>query len=220
MNGGYFMPYNPINTQPVDTGPPKNPNIYLRCKEYTTEEDCYLDWQDNCFWNIDLSEPGCRFYVPTGAEGEPADLSDCAMITTHFKCKEGTPPDAICAWDDTQRLCEEMEECEDIADEQTCNEAFYETANIHCMWDGGMCGEQLPVDTTPALLRRVRPSSFTTSDSADPIATVATLSLGAVLFFFSAYVTYQCLRHRKPAHTDDLDEHFLTFAQGNTAAEK
>lgn len=214
MNGGYFIPYSPVNTQPVDTGPPKNPNIYLRCKEYTTEDDCYLDWQDNCFWNIDLPEPGCRFYVPndgTGAEGEPADLSDCQLIKTHFKCKEGTPPDAICAWDDTQRICEEMEECEDIVDEQTCNEAFYETANIHCMWDaGGTCVEQVPVETTPALLRRVRPSSFTTSDSADPIATVATLSLGALLFFFSAYVTYQCfMRHRKPADADDLDEHFM-----------
>merc|ERR1719361_17380 len=101
----YITPYQQQQQQYGTTTQPKDPNIYLRCKHYKNEQECYFDIEDNCFWNTDLDPPGCRYYVPSegGPEGEPGDMEDCQLIKTPLKCKEATPNDALCMWDETSR---------------------------------------------------------------------------------------------------------------------
>jgi len=200
-----IAPTSSRTSMPFEPDSAKNPNIYLRCKDYTEEEACYEFKEDNCFWNVDVDPPGCRFYVPAEAAGEePADMSDCMLIKTFLKCQEAAPNGLLCEWDTTARTCIEVEECEDFMDQGQCNEALYETLNIQCQWQGGACGE-----TVPAILQRVRPFSSQSSDSVTAMDYITTFSLAIPLCLISMFLSYICFERRRKRVSGDLDDHFV-----------
>lgn len=189
------------------TPPAKNPNIYLRCKDYTEEEACYEFKEDNCFWNVDVDPPGCRYYVPAeGAGEEPGDMADCMLIKTFLKCQEAAPNGLLCEWDTVGRTCIEVEECEDFMDQGQCNEALYETPNIQCQWQGGACGETVPA---LSILQRVRPIPPQSSDSVHAIDYITAFSLAIPLCLISMFLSYICFERRRKRASSDLDDHFV-----------